>query len=343
MKKKYSLKDIAERSGVSVGTVDRVIHKRGRVSKESIEKVSEALKELNYTPNPVARSLRNNKHYKINVLIPDPKKDSYWIPCEKGIEEVIMEFRAFNLQIDVQKYSPSSPRSFASARKEILRNNPDAILFVPLFDKESELLLKKLNKMNITTVTFNSPPRKGNNKFVGQDLFLSGRVAAKLIQKSIPSSSEIAIIHIDESINNSIHMQNKEKGFKNYFESENDNRHIHVLTTKTEEIEISLENLLEENPNLQAFFVTTSKSYKVVNAIEKLGIQAKVVGYDLLEENINYLLNGSIEYLIHQMPKLQASISLRGIIENLLFNKVLFHKQLLPIEIINSENVKSYL
>ena len=41
MTRKYTIKDIAEIAGVSKGTVDRVLHKRGKVSKKALEKVGE--------------------------------------------------------------------------------------------------------------------------------------------------------------------------------------------------------------------------------------------------------------------------------------------------------------
>lgn len=49
--------DIAEMAGVSVGTVDRVIHNRGRVSEENEKKVRAILEKANYQPNLMARSL----------------------------------------------------------------------------------------------------------------------------------------------------------------------------------------------------------------------------------------------------------------------------------------------
>lgn len=47
---KIRIKDIAQRAGVSVGTVDRVLHDRPNVSKPAREKVEAALKEMNYQP-----------------------------------------------------------------------------------------------------------------------------------------------------------------------------------------------------------------------------------------------------------------------------------------------------
>lgn len=343
MKKKYSLKDIAERSGVSIGTVDRVIHNRGRVSKSSIEKVNSVLEELDYTPNPMARSLRNNTIHKIGVLIPDPKKDAYWIPCETGINEVIREFKAFDVHVDVKLFDPSKPRSFSLLGNRLLENLPNAMLLVPLFEQESARLLDKLEKSNVPTATFNSLPKTSVKSYVGQDLVMSGRVAAKLIQGTIGKTSEIAVVHIDESINNAVHMRDKEDGFKSYFADTGQPRKIHVVSVARGELVQSLENLVRERPKLEGVFVTNSKTYEVVWALEKIGRHAKLVGYDLLPENVACLKNGQIEFLIHQTPKTQASLSLKGLIETLLFRKEVPKAQLLPIGIINSENVGSYL
>ena len=46
MGKTYRIKDIAEMSGVSTGTVDRILHNRGKVSEEAQKKVEKVLKEI---------------------------------------------------------------------------------------------------------------------------------------------------------------------------------------------------------------------------------------------------------------------------------------------------------
>lgn len=53
--------DIAKMAGVSVGTVDRVIHNRGRVSEENRKKVQAILEMVHYQPNLMARSLAVSK------------------------------------------------------------------------------------------------------------------------------------------------------------------------------------------------------------------------------------------------------------------------------------------
>ena len=82
---KVRIKDIAERAGLSVGTVDRVIHGRTNVSKASYEIVKKVLAEMNYEPNYVASALASNKTYNICALMPMHEKDSYWARVEKGL------------------------------------------------------------------------------------------------------------------------------------------------------------------------------------------------------------------------------------------------------------------
>ena len=50
-KENIRIKDIAKMAGVSAGTIDRVLHNRGRVSEENLKKVNAVLKMVNYQPN----------------------------------------------------------------------------------------------------------------------------------------------------------------------------------------------------------------------------------------------------------------------------------------------------
>jgi LacI family sucrose operon transcriptional repressor len=64
------LKDIAEMVGVNIATVSRVINNRGYISNELREKVYSAMKELNYQPNEVARSLFRKRSNVIGLVVP---------------------------------------------------------------------------------------------------------------------------------------------------------------------------------------------------------------------------------------------------------------------------------
>ncbi len=233
MNKKYTIKDIAKLAGVSKGTVDRVLHKRGKVSPAALEKVNEVLNVIDYEPNLIARNLKSNKIYRICILLPDPKIDPYWLPCIKGIDDAVQEFKAYNLAIETFYFNPEKTKSFLKTNDTVLELSPDAVLLAPIFHKETVDVIKKYDSLNIIVNTFNNQVESSSVKsFVGQDLFRSGRVAAKLLD-SISDKGQIAIIHIDETYKNAIHMQEKERGFRNYFDTkENSAVHYHNFKIK---------------------------------------------------------------------------------------------------------------
>lgn len=63
--------EVAKRAGVSVGTVSNVIRKNPRVGREFRERVEAAIRELDYHPNEIARSLKVNQTYMLGMVLPD--------------------------------------------------------------------------------------------------------------------------------------------------------------------------------------------------------------------------------------------------------------------------------
>src|SRR5215831_12197884 len=66
-----SIKKVAEVAGVSVGTVSHVITGSVPVSEPLRIKVNAAIRELNYHPNHVARSLKTSKTRTLGIMVPD--------------------------------------------------------------------------------------------------------------------------------------------------------------------------------------------------------------------------------------------------------------------------------
>jgi LacI family transcriptional regulator len=73
MAKRISLKDIAQRVGVSTALVSYVLNnqKQGRISKEISEKIKAVAAELNYRPNQIAKSLKTSKSYTLGLVVAD--------------------------------------------------------------------------------------------------------------------------------------------------------------------------------------------------------------------------------------------------------------------------------
>lgn len=65
-----TIKDIAARAGVTATTVSRVINDRGYISEETRKKVTDAMREMHYQPNELARSLSRKHSNTIGVIVP---------------------------------------------------------------------------------------------------------------------------------------------------------------------------------------------------------------------------------------------------------------------------------
>ena len=65
--KQVTLKQIAERAATSVGTVDRALNNRGRISPETKKKILTIAEELGYQPNKIASALSRGRSYRILI------------------------------------------------------------------------------------------------------------------------------------------------------------------------------------------------------------------------------------------------------------------------------------
>ena len=95
-----SIREIAKKAEVSIGTVDRVIHKRGRVSAETKEKIERIIKEVNYIPNAFARNLKLDKTFIFGIIIPYAHQDShYWQIPIQGINKAQNELKSHKVNV----------------------------------------------------------------------------------------------------------------------------------------------------------------------------------------------------------------------------------------------------
>jgi len=87
--KSINLKKVAEKAGVSIATVSRVINDSPNVNPQTRIKIEKLIKELKYTPNRVAKRLRNRNTSSnlLGVLIPDIQ-NPFYVDVLRGIEDV---------------------------------------------------------------------------------------------------------------------------------------------------------------------------------------------------------------------------------------------------------------
>lgn len=86
--KEATIKDIAHQAGVSISTVSRVINGNYPVRQEVREKVEKAMKDLEYHPNAIARSLRSNKTKLVALVVAD-LSNRFFMEIAKGLEQEV--------------------------------------------------------------------------------------------------------------------------------------------------------------------------------------------------------------------------------------------------------------
>lgn len=349
MNKSIRIKDIAQLAGVSVGTVDRVIHKRGQVSQDAYDKVMEILDKTGYKPNLIARTLGSNKTYFIAALIPEPSQDEYWGLSGQGVQNAIEEWAQYGVRVEPYYFDLYGIKSFQELAEQALSRQPDGILAAPIFHEEALKFFGECQLREIPYVVFNNNvPEATPISFIGQDLYQSGRVAAELLHMNRQGPGVFAILHVYDDIHRSTHLSEKEKGFKEYFDSYNHGSFSVISLDLSYTHELTLKNELSEvlaRPDLKGILVTTSKGASVVSSLlEKQGKKdVRLVAYDLLKQNLHYLKKGVIDFLINQNIKQQAFTGVGQLANRLLFNKKVEPTCLFPLEIITRQNLDSYL
>lgn len=346
--KNIRIKDIAKLAGVSVGTVDRVIHNRGRVSQEALQKVTSVMEQIDYKPNLIARTLGSNKNYRIAAIIPNPQQDPYWSQSNLGILQAKSEWTQYGINIDLHVFDLFNKGSFQATAIEAVETKPDGIVVAPIFYHEALPVFELFNKEQIPYVLFNTNiPEATPLSFIGQNLNQSGRVAAQLLHFGQQGPGIFAVLHPDDDIHDALHLLEKEKGFREYF-SANGKSKFEIVAFNVNPNDTSFESQLINlisNENLKGIFVSTSKGSALAAAfLERQGKKhIRLIGYDLLEENLKYLKSGTIDFLIHQNPKRQAFLGISHLVNHLMFKKLTPQQELFPLEVITEENLSSYL
>lgn len=343
------IKDIAEKAGTSKGTVDRVLHNRGRVAPEVRERIQAIIKELNYEPNRIAQSLKSQRTYNISALIPDPKQDSYWESPLNGILKAEKELRQYGINVTPFIFDPHDVSSFIAKAREVTAEAPDGVLIAPIFYKETLPFFSNWRTLNIPYVLFNTQIEDAKPLcYIGQDSYRSGFLAAKILKFGLLKQGTILVAHINEDSPNSAHLISKEEGFRDYFKQNQESGTFKIISKdinfqESEGIDTQLAAILAEEP-VSAVYVTNSKAFEVARYLEKSGHDGiKLIGYDLLESNLHHLNTERIQFLINQNPWGQGYWGIHQLANHLIFKEKVLPIKFLPLDIITKENLDYYL
>lgn len=350
MEKRIRIKDVAERAGVSRGTVDRVIHNRGRVAPLVKKRVMEVIQELGFERNHIASALAKKDPVNIVALMPNHPAEPYWDASLKGVRRAKRSLQLYGIHVEIHSFDLLSVEDFCSKAEVILQNPPDGLLLPPIFLKEGQYLLRQCKALNLPTIIFNTDlETKDYLSYIGQDSFQSGIVAARLLDYGLNSYDKVLILNLIKSPANAKHIASKERGFHTYFKEES-TKDLTIIKEDFQryehpnELKPWMERLLREHPDISGIFVTNSRAHLIIDCLPDHALSGiKMVGFDLIPPNIKYLKEGKINFLINQNPEEQGFRGITTLFDHLVKQKQPAPRQFLPLDIVVKENLHYYI
>ena len=349
MQSKVRIKDIAEKAGVSTGTVDRILHNRGNVSEKARKAVDKVLKEWEYSPNLHLSGLSLKKIYRIVITTPSVSSGNYWESIHRGINKAIQQYKSIKIEPVVLTYDQYDVNSCREIFAKIPSTKPDAVIIGPTFVDETVALTKQLEENNIRYVYVDSMI-DGTNPlaFFTTDQFTSGYLMCKLLNLLLPDSSDIGIMQAirtgNRSANNTI---KRREGVDRFFQEKGLKNNVFGIKFHPNQAEAnsrSMADFFAKHPDIKGVIVLNSHGNIIADFLKKNKKQdVKLVCMDLTDPNVNALKEGSIEFLINQNPEQQGSMAKKTVLEHLVLKITGKMENFLPMEIITKETIDLYL
>lgn len=351
MEKTPRLKDIADLADVSIGTVDRVLHDRGRVAATTKEKVLRIAKEIGYQPNIHASILSgSSRNYRLCCLVPKNGMDPFWDQVHAGFQKAISQIGEQNVIVHFEEFDLFSPSDFTKKVNQLQLNKYNGLIVAPIFQREYELLRKAINKSEIPFVVINSLIKSEDKSFlcyIGPHSYQSGRLAARLLAEHCRPDDKVLMIPLEQDYQNAQHMLEKERGFRDCFSEIVPS--VQVITADfeayndPEALGAFLTRMTQIHPTIRGIYTSASRISKIAAAIDEQEIKhIKLIGYDTLDENLMYLDHGKITYLINQNPPLMGYLGMIYLAKYLVFKSRPQKYNYLPLDVILPENVSYY-
>ena len=316
--KRAGVHEIARIAKVSIGTVDRALHGRPRISKATRDKVLKVAEKLGYTPHLAARALAvGRSQFRVGVCIPEEIR-FFYDQMRDGIFEEARRAARVGMEViykPVPRLGEGEQRQISRLLKEELRalvvmpGNPHVV--VPLIDAA------EARGIRVVCIGSDAPDsRRSTVVYANPDL--QGRLAAELLSKFIPRKSDVAVI--TGMLQTQEHRQ-KVEGFKVRFaECSMAGVNVQVLEAHESEVESyrKTRELLNQRPNLRGIYVTTVNCLPVCRAVHEAGRDdVRLITTDLFPQMVPFFESGIIGASIYQDPYTLGQSAVRLLVDHL--------------------------
>ena len=272
---RVKLEDVATAAGVSPTTVSRVLNNRGYISEQTKKKVNDAINELGYYPNEIARSLYVSKSNIIGLLFPNVTNPFYGAmvtELEKLLSHKGYKILICNTDNELTKESEHL--------KMLLANQVDGVI-VGSRNKPSDLYGKtRLAVVSIDRVISEKVPNVRSDNYEG------AKLAAEYLM-------EIGCKHVGLFIGSPLNeIERGDLRMRGFLNTMNGDRGMSICAVGFDESEdyqrMMIEKYLIERPNIDGIFATGDVLAGMISGIaSKMGKEIEIVGYDGTQTFLN--------------------------------------------------------
>ena len=341
--KRITIYDIAEKAGVSVGTVNRALNDKDRISEKTKQNILNIAKELGYSANPAAQGLRRTPITIGAILF--CSIDKYVDDVIEGMEETAHALEKYNVYLDIRKI-PFSNRIDCTKKATQLLDEFENLgykgiaLFLSHTYDELPIIAKKIDTLADKGIVLSSVANDLSHTkckhHVGINAEMAGEMAAEVLALSCPGE-EVAILI--SSQNSPIGMQYI-RGFKKHHNIFS-NIKIYEHFDDIEKIPTAVENMLSNTPTLKGVYMATASSNIACEYMrEKSDIT--IITTDILPETPKLLEEKISNAVIFQNPYKQGKIVIRNIYECIL-GQAKEEIELIPPQILLNSNINAYM
>lgn len=349
MAQQLTIKQIAEKAGVSVGTVDRILHNRGSVSAEAMQAVQAVLEKYEYRKNLHTSAVafkKTGKSIKLAAVIPFSKEGEYWWLIKEGLDRGLKEYNDIAITCHYSYFDQLDSFSCTKAFNQILEGDFSAVIIAPTFVEETKIFCEELDNRSVPYVFVDgtlSGTQPIATYMANQDS--CGRLMARMIDAFTPVWGGVAIflpkrVGVQMS-NNSLA---RKESFINHYASINPDRSLTECYYTVDNPEVSAEEMrdfLDGNPNIKGIAVMISTGYVVSDALSAINRDDIIVGgYDITLGNERCIKDGTLTFVINQHPEQQGFNAIESVLHFLIYGNLDSSIQnQFPIDVVLRENI----
>ncbi len=316
-----TIRQIADRAGVSRGTVDRVLNGRTGVKPEIRARILTIANEMNYVPNLAAKALAFNKKPILIGIVMPPKEIGFFDEVRLGIDAAEAELKGLGIRLEYRYVDIKQSEEGAEAIRDFVAAKASGIMFCALDDEVIRESINSAVEQGVPVITFNSDVEYCKRIcFVGQDLYKSGRIAAGLMSRILPSNAKVIVV----TSNLKFHAQrSRVKGFKDCLAELGCRIEVVELIEGFENYTETLEKLqiaFANHPDIEGLYMATGNikaCRETIKQADKVG-KIRIVSNDLMPDVEQGIRESLIDFTIMQNPYQQGYRPLR-ILYDLIF------------------------